>query len=173
MRSQLPDNSLVNLLKQCYQSRRCQSSPRLPRVRAHRNDRTFKSSTTTHSRLEIVQPQNFLRAISTLKSEVHEDAFAFAKASHSATRSRTTDGRNPPPNIAILGGGITGLSSAYYLSQQLPAANITLYEATESLGGWLRSRHVDVGNGTVVFEQGPRTLRPHTPAGLVTLELVT
>lgn len=172
MRSQLLDNALVNLLKQCYQSRRCQTSPQLPRVRSHRNVRTFRLSTSRYSRLGITQSQNSLRYVSNLKSEVHEEGSAFAKTSHSATRSQTADGRNPPPNIAILGGGITGLSSAYYLSQQLPAANITLYESTERLGGWLRSKHVDVGNGTVVFEQGPRTLRPHTPAGLVTLELV-
>jgi predicted NAD/FAD-binding protein len=77
-----------------------------------------------------------------------------------------------PENIAILGGGITGLASAYYLSKELPSASITLYEASDRMGGWLRSKHVNVGNGKIVFEQGPRTLRPRTPAGLVTLGLV-
>ena len=75
-------------------------------------------------------------------------------------------------DIAVLGGGITGLASAFYLSEALPNARITLYEGSPRLGGWLRSTSVDVGNGTVVFEQGPRTLRPNPPNGMVTLDLV-
>ena len=75
-------------------------------------------------------------------------------------------------NIAILGGGITGLATAYFLSRSLPYARITLIEASSRLGGWLHSKQVDVGNGKVVFEQGPRTLRPTAPNGLITLDLV-
>ena len=75
-------------------------------------------------------------------------------------------------NVAILGGGITGLASAFYLSKQLPEVRITIFEGSSRLGGWLHSKRVDVGNGNVVFEQGPRTLRPGIPNGLVTLDLV-
>lgn len=75
-------------------------------------------------------------------------------------------------DVAILGGGITGLASAFYLSKQLPEARITILEGSSRLGGWLHSQRVDVGNGNVVFEQGPRTLRPNVPNGLVTLNLV-
>lgn len=75
-------------------------------------------------------------------------------------------------HIAVLGGGITGLSAAHYLTRELPTANVTLYEASERLGGWLQSQTVDVGNGKVVFESGPRTLRPNGTAGLVTVEMV-
>ena len=75
-------------------------------------------------------------------------------------------------DVAILGGGITGLASAFYLSKQLPEARITIFEGSSRLGGWLHSKRVDVGNGSVVFEQGPRTLRPNVPNGLVTLDLV-
>ena len=75
-------------------------------------------------------------------------------------------------NIAILGGGITGLSAAHYLTRELPTAKITIYEAQERLGGWLNSKCVNVGNGSVVFESGPRTLRPSTVAGLVTVDMV-
>ena len=74
--------------------------------------------------------------------------------------------------IAVLGGGITGLASAYYLSRSLPNAKITLFEGTSRLGGWLHSKQVDVGNGRVLFEQGPRTLRAVAPNGLITLDLV-
>lgn len=75
-------------------------------------------------------------------------------------------------DIAVLGGGITGLASAYYLSRSLPDVKITLFEASSRLGGWLHSNHVDVSNGSIVFEQGPRNLRPSVPNGLITLELV-
>ena len=76
------------------------------------------------------------------------------------------------PSIAVLGGGITGLASAYFLSRDLPNATITLIEASSRLGGWLHSRTVDIGSGNVIFEQGPRNLRPTKPNGLVTLDLV-
>ena len=75
-------------------------------------------------------------------------------------------------NVAVLGGGITGLTTAYLLSRSLPNANITIIEASSRLGGWLHSQHVDVGNGHVVFERGPRNLRPTIPNGLITLDLV-
>lgn len=74
--------------------------------------------------------------------------------------------------VAILGGGITGLVSAFYLSKQRPDIRITIFEGSSRLGGWLHSKQVDVGNGNVVFEQGPRTLRPNFPNGLITLKLV-
>ncbi|MCJ1295524.1 oxygen-dependent protoporphyrinogen oxidase [Xylographa carneopallida] len=74
--------------------------------------------------------------------------------------------------VAILGGGITGLASAFYISEAFKDVHVTLYEASSRLGGWLRSSSVDVGNGKVVFEQGPRTLRPNVPNGLVTLDLL-
>lgn len=75
-------------------------------------------------------------------------------------------------DIAVLGGGITGLASAYFLSKSLPNARITLFEASSRLGGWLHSKQVDVTNGSIVFEQGPRNLRPTAPNGLITLDLV-
>ncbi|KAH7136545.1 hypothetical protein EDB81DRAFT_83194 [Dactylonectria macrodidyma] len=66
-------------------------------------------------------------------------------------------------DIAVLGGGLTGLTTAYYLAKKLPpTANITLYEAGDRLGGWIRTERVpvDVGGkkGTVLFERGPRSL---------------
>jgi len=66
-----------------------------------------------------------------------------------------------PRNVAILGGGITGLASAYYLSQKIPSAKITIYEAGPRIGGWLSSKRVQVDDGEVLFEAGPRTLRPN------------
>ena len=89
-----------------------------------------------------------------------------------ATASSTPNTKPESPSIAVLGGGITGLASAYFLSRDLPNAKITLFEASSRLGGWLHSRSVDIGSGNVIFEQGPRNLRPTVPNGLVTLGLV-
>ncbi|KAL8916115.1 MAG: hypothetical protein Q9172_006441 [Xanthocarpia lactea] len=98
---------------------------------------------------------------------------------HNSLQQRTfatnnvIDGSNQEVlNVAVLGGGITGLASAYYLAQQLPNAQVTLFEGSSRLGGWLHSKQIDVGNGKVVFEQGPRTLRPSRPNGWVTLDLI-
>ena len=95
-----------------------------------------------------------------------------AQRCYYATDSYTTDSRDRVTDVAVLGGGITGLASAYHLSRLVPYANITLFEASSRLGGWLHSKQVDVGTGKVVFEQGPRNLRPTNPNGLVTLDLV-
>ena len=82
----------------------------------------------------------------------------------------TTD--HKATDVAVIGGGITGLASAYYLSKALPNAKITLIERNPRLGGWVRTETVNVGTGKVVFELGPRTLRPGSN-GLVTLDLVS
>jgi len=55
---------------------------------------------------------------------------------------------------------VTGLASAYYLTKELPKAKITVYEASDRIGGWLSSKRVPVKDGTILFEAGPRTLRP-------------
>ena len=74
-------------------------------------------------------------------------------------------------NVAVLGGGITGLSSAYYLTKELPRAKITIYEASDRIGGWLSSKRVPVKDGTILFEAGPRTLRPSSN-GVLSARLV-
>lgn len=79
----------------------------------------------------------------------------------------------PRKEIAVLGSGITGLTAAYNLSQKLPEAHITLYEASSRVSGWIQSSHVDVKGGKVIFEQGPRTLRPGGASGMATLDLVS
>ena len=43
------------------------------------------------------------------------------------------------PNYAIIGGGISGLASAYYLRKHLPLAAITVFESSPRLGGVLRT----------------------------------
>ncbi|KAG9255012.1 uncharacterized protein F5Z01DRAFT_653605 [Emericellopsis atlantica] len=67
------------------------------------------------------------------------------------------------PHIAVVGGGLTGLTTAYFLAKRLEKpAQITVYEASSRWGGWLRSERtpVDVGGvkTQVLFERGPRSM---------------
>lgn len=78
---------------------------------------------------------------------------------------------HPVTDVAVLGGGITGLTSAYYLTQAFPYAKISLFEGSDRFGGWVRSSKVDVGGKHVFFEHGPRTLR-NSPESIVTSDLV-
>ena len=75
-------------------------------------------------------------------------------------------------NVAVLGGGITGLAAAHFLSKESPSTRITLLEGGNRLGGWLHSQAVETSDGTAIFEKGPRTLRPTVPNGILTLDLV-
>lgn len=57
--------------------------------------------------------------------------------------------------ILILGGGITGLSAAWFLKKKDPSAEITLLEKENRLGGWIQT----VKEGGYLFEKGPRTFQ--------------
>nr|CAD7407207.1 unnamed protein product [Timema cristinae] len=67
----------------------------------------------------------------------------------------------------VLGGGISGLSAAYYLLKT--SQNTTLIEGSHRLGGWIKSS-VNLDNS--VFEQGPRTIRCRGEPAENTLSLV-
>ncbi|XP_055905521.1 protoporphyrinogen oxidase [Eupeodes corollae] len=70
---------------------------------------------------------------------------------------------------AVLGGGIGGLSAAYYLTRRY-VNPVTVYESSNRLGGWIRSEnHYDEN---FIFEAGPRTIRTKGPAASNTLELM-
>lgn len=71
----------------------------------------------------------------------------------------------------ILGGGIGGLSAAYYLLKKgNSAAKPILLEAGNRLGGWIQTNY-PLGEKSIRFESGPRTLRPNGDKGFNTLEL--
>jgi oxygen-dependent protoporphyrinogen oxidase len=168
MLSQSPELSLVKLLQQCYVSPLCQTSRR---CRATRTPcaRALHTSTTRRRYVREGEQRKAGGAMRIFeKPEFNNGSISFSPGS----KSMSHDSHPAPRNIAVLGGGITGLSTAHYLAQKLPTAMITLYESTGRLGGWMNTKRVNVKNGTVVFEQGPRTIRPSAPAGLVTLELV-
>lgn len=56
--------------------------------------------------------------------------------------------------VVILGGGISGLSAAWFYQKKYPDHKITLLEKMERLGGWIDK----VQENGFVFEKGPRTL---------------
>ncbi|KAJ2733867.1 oxygen-dependent protoporphyrinogen oxidase [Coemansia sp. BCRC 34962] len=76
--------------------------------------------------------------------------------------------------FTVLGGGISGLSTAWYLTQRLPrSAAITVVEGSDRLGGWVRTERRKAGAAVVLAEKGPRTLRTGTSReALAVLELV-
>ncbi|KAJ2397861.1 oxygen-dependent protoporphyrinogen oxidase, partial [Coemansia sp. RSA 2559] len=77
--------------------------------------------------------------------------------------------------ISVLGGGISGLSTAWYLSQRLPPnVKVQLIEGSSRLGGWVRSEVRQTGGGaSFLAEKGPRTLRAgDSREALAVLELV-
>lgn len=76
-----------------------------------------------------------------------------------------------PTRISVIGGGLSGLSSAFHLSRRFPSAQVTLVEQSPRLGGWVHSERVEVrdesGNEAgILLERGPRTLRPNSRAVL-------
>ena len=79
--------------------------------------------------------------------------------------------RDPNEHVVVLGGGITGLTTAFHLSRRIPQAKITLVENQDRVGGWMQSERVELGQGKghIVLEAGPRTLLPRSQA---LLELV-
>lgn len=71
----------------------------------------------------------------------------------------------------ILGGGIGGLSAAYYLLQQSAQSHAPLlFEASNRFGGWIKTEF-PTADKKVRFEIGPRTLRPKGIEGVNTLAL--
>lgn len=59
--------------------------------------------------------------------------------------------------IAILGGGLAGLSAAYYLKREGINQPIHIIEANDYTGGWIQSFKDEKTN--VITELGPRTIR--------------
>lgn len=68
-------------------------------------------------------------------------------------------------STVVLGGGIAGLSAAYYLRNSAPI----LIEGSSRLGGWIHTNRRENG---ILFEQGPRTIRPAGVPGVNTLNLI-
>ncbi|KAL4261128.1 Protoporphyrinogen oxidase [Pleurotus pulmonarius] len=82
-----------------------------------------------------------------------------------------------PAHVAILGGGLSGLSAAFHLSRRFPNALITIIEKHNKLGGWAQSDRIEVKDErgqpcSVLLESGPRTLRPNAHSVLELIHLL-
>ncbi|CAL8108771.1 unnamed protein product [Orchesella dallaii] len=72
--------------------------------------------------------------------------------------------------VGILGGGITGLSAAYYLVKQYGDKVLPLvFEKSDRVGGWVKTVVTDKGSR---YEIGPRSIRPAGIRGMNTLDMV-
>ncbi|CZR50446.1 related to HEM14-protoporphyrinogen oxidase, mitochondrial [Phialocephala subalpina] len=187
MPSNLPEHALVTLLKQCYISPVCQASRfgsrRLPNS-STRALHTARSTTRPRHRRTVGLGNKQKCSYSSIGSadELQSRSQANAASLNFDVDSKSSllfagqhdghAGEQKETRIAIIGGGITGLTAAHYITRELPNAKVTIYEAGNKLGGWLQSEYVDVADGKVLFEKGPRTLRPNTEASLVTLDMI-
>lgn len=79
-----------------------------------------------------------------------------------------------PRSYAVIGGGLSGLSTAWHLAHLQPESRITVFEAAPRWGGWLHSIREPLPGSDrgVLFELGPRTLRPAGAPGVASLQLV-
>lgn len=59
------------------------------------------------------------------------------------------------PIFSILGGGISGMSAAWYLRKRYPEAKIQLFEKSDRLGGVIGTQRAE----RWLFEEGPRTFQ--------------
>ncbi|XP_072049287.1 protoporphyrinogen oxidase-like [Amphiura filiformis] len=78
----------------------------------------------------------------------------------------------PVVDFVVIGGGITGLSAAFFLRRYVrkngKEPKIVVLEGSKRLGGWIHSVRTEEG---AVHELGPRTLRPAGCAGQTTINL--
>nr|XP_056709851.1 protoporphyrinogen oxidase [Euleptes europaea] len=72
--------------------------------------------------------------------------------------------------VAVLGGGVSGLAACYYLARSPQAPKVILLEGSSRLGGWIHSTRAEDG---MIFEHGPRGIRPAGAVGKNTLLMVS
>jgi oxygen-dependent protoporphyrinogen oxidase len=65
--------------------------------------------------------------------------------------------------IVIVGGGIAGLSAAYYATKKVPDAQITLIESDSRWGGKITTDRAALNNGQFIIEGGPDTFLATKP----------
>lgn len=128
----------------------------------------------------------------------HFASFRFnsTRTAHPQSNGPVTQSEVPKVKLAIVGGGLGGLSSAFYFLRNLSprlreGVEVVIFEKDHKrTGGWCRSVRVDsegketgtksveAGGATgeekeVVFETGPRSIRPVGLSGWLTVEMVS
>lgn len=90
-----------------------------------------------------------------------------ASRTHARRSFLTASDRSLPQDIAVLGGGLTGLTTAYYLTRFHPDAKITIYESQARVGGWVDTQQFEIttledNEETISFERGARVVTPQS-----------
>lgn len=68
--------------------------------------------------------------------------------------------------ILVIGGGIAGLSAAYYAKKNLPEATVTVFESDSHWGGKITTERIPFDNGQFIIEGGPDTFLATKPWGV-------
>ena len=68
--------------------------------------------------------------------------------------------------LIIIGGGIAGLSAAYYATKNTQFDEITLLEADSRWGGKISTDRVHYNDGDFIIEGGPDTFLATKPWGV-------
>ncbi|KAI0852604.1 Protoporphyrinogen oxidase [Daldinia vernicosa] len=148
------EDVLVSLLRSTYRNARHGSPTRIStRISTSPTSRQLSSLVTPSSLLHSSIRKQVACSRSGKPPRVHwvqSQTFATAKTRNGKTRE-----------IAVLGGGITGLTTAHYLARHAKNAHITLYDASPKLGGWISGNLVSTHDKSdkVLFQSGPRVLR--------------
>lgn len=78
----------------------------------------------------------------------------------------------PPFNAAVIGGGITGLTTAWKLLECAKCSRVTLYEKSSTLGGCIQTESIPFDGRNVLFETGPQSMRAKKPRAGIYVDLV-
>eukprot|EP00056_Hartaetosiga_gracilis_P002582 m.55122 g.55122 ORF g.55122 m.55122 type:complete len:614 (+) comp11115_c0_seq2:108-1949(+) len=71
--------------------------------------------------------------------------------------------------VAVLGGGVSGLTAAWRLKSKCPDLDVHVFEANDEVGGLLNTQE---GREGIRIETGPRTLRTSTQSAAVAIALI-
>lgn len=76
--------------------------------------------------------------------------------------------------VAVIGGGISGLSFSYFLNKLRPDIKINIFESQNQPGGWIKSEYLQLKNEKqkVLLEKGPRTLRGVSDGSLLIIDVL-
>ncbi|KAI2782322.1 Protoporphyrinogen oxidase [Daldinia loculata] len=149
MTSKRSEDVVVSLLRSAYRNAR------------HGPLTRISTSPASRQLSSLVAPSSLLH--SSIRKQVacsRSGKLPQAKSQTFATNAKARNGKKR--EIAVLGGGITGLTTAHYLARHAQNAHITLYEASNKLGGWIYGGLVEINKETsekVMFQSGPRILR--------------
>lgn len=74
--------------------------------------------------------------------------------------------------LVIVGGGISGLSLAWFVAHSRPDVRIRILEQEDHVGGYMHTMPSQTENNADYFEQGPRTLLPSHPGTVIAAQMM-